>query len=171
MNETQELAVPSIKRNEIVSLIEEMNAEVVNCNKSVQELKATPETLAGTDYKTLKHLEQSLSKDVTNADNARKAFKKKWQEPYDLIEAAYKEAISGLKEVHASYKEERIRRDEEFKQERYDTLLNEYQSLLEGSDLAELEEALPFERILDAKWLNRSTNEIKAINTRFKAQT
>lgn len=165
MNEAQELAVPSIKRNEIVSLIEEMNTEVVNCNKSVQELKATPETLAKTDYKTLKHLEQSLSKDVDSADNARKAFKKKWQEPYNLIEAAYKAAISDLKEVHASYKAERIKRDEKFKQERYNILLNEYKSLLEDSDLTELEEALPFERILDAKWLNRSTKEIKAIDT------
>ena len=165
MNETQELAVPSIKRNEIVSLIEEMNAEVVKCNKLVQKLEVTPEILAGTKYKELKHSEQSLSKDVSSANNARKAFKKKWQEPYNLIEAAYKEAISGLEKAHASYKAERIKRDEEFKQERYDTLLGEYQSLLEGSDLVELEEALPFERILDTKWLNRSTNEIKAIET------
>lgn len=99
MDETlsTELAVPSIKRNEIVSLIEEMNAEVVKCNKLVQKLEVTPEILAGTKYKELKHSEQSLSKDVSSANNARKAFKKKWQEPYNLIEAAYKEAISGLK--------------------------------------------------------------------------
>lgn len=158
-----DLSVVNIDLDEIKGLILGMDGALKKCDETVKELATEEQSLKALDYKTLKHLEQSISADIKAADEARKAFKRKWQEPQKVVEAAFNEAKSACDLVHKAYKDERVRRDEKFKQQRESSLRIEFKALLIDSGLECLLDVLPFERILETKWLNRSTNELKAL--------
>lgn len=161
--EEEVLSIVKIDFDEVKTLIFNMDGALKKCDQTAHELAAEEQSLKQLDYKTLKHLEQSISADIKTADEARKAFKRKWQEPQKAVEAAFNEAKSACDLVHKAYKAERVERDEKFKEQREACLRIEFKALLIDSGLEYLLDVLPFERIIETKWLNRSMNEIKAI--------
>lgn len=161
--EEKVLSIVKIDFDEVKTLIFDMDNALKKCDQTAHELAAEEQSLKELDYKTLKHLEQSISADIKAADESRKAFKRKWQEPQKAVEAAFNEAKSACDLVYKSYKDERVRRDNKYKEQRESCLRIEFKALLIDSGLECLLDVLPFERILETKWLNRSMNEIKAM--------
>lgn len=153
------LAVPQVDTEEIKQLILGMQAEVEKCLASAVECNASDEALGAMPYDDLKRIEQSLSKDVTNAGKARKEFKAHWDAPRKAVEEAFNAAISDLTVLHSRYKAERVARDDKRAKERYALLRDAYLDYAPA-----LAERVEFDQVFDPKWLNggKSWSAVKA---------
>lgn len=85
-------------------------------------------TLADASTDDVKRLSQDLSRHYRDADEARKRFKREWQEPQKAVEAAFKEALAPMKELVDEYKGELDARNAATRQERYELMCEFYEA-------------------------------------------
>ena len=134
-----ELAVVKVDQQKVTDLIIEMDAEIRKCNAVVAEFEGS--TLADASTDDVKRLSQDLSRHYKDADEARKRFKREWQEPQKAVEAAFKDALAPMKELVDAYKGELDERNAQKRQERYELMCEFYES-----DAPALAELVPIER-------------------------
>lgn len=133
-----DLAVVKVDQQKVTDLIIEMDAEIRKCNAVVAEFEGS--TLADASTDDVKRLSQDLSRHYRDADEARKRFKREWQEPQKAVEAAFKEALAPMKELVDEYKGELDARNAATRQERYEDLCAVYeQSAPEIADIIPIE--------------------------------
>lgn len=158
------LSVTSIDLEQVGALIRDMDEAIKKCAATAEELAIDDAALSAMDYKDVKRFEQEISREIKEAEEARKTFKRRWQEPQKAVESAFKAAIEDTTGLHARYKTERTRRDAADAQARYDELDDAYHAFLEDNGLSTLADNVPFERIFDKSWANRSTSAKKALD-------
>ena len=134
-----DLALIEIDTGEVTSLILGMDAEIRKCNAVVAEFAGSTLVDASTD--DVKRLSQDLRRHYRDADEARKRFKREWQEPQKAVEAAFKEALAPMKKLVDVYKGELDARNAQNRQERYGLMCEFYES-----DAPALAELVPIER-------------------------
>lgn len=119
----------------------------------------TPDVVAATDTKTAKSLRASLNAMSTELNDARKAIKREYNKPLAKFEGQIKELDEMIQEpkrlLDATIKE----REEAEKEERRAALEATYEEFAPA-----LVPVVPFERVLDPRWLNKSYGEVKAEN-------
>lgn len=135
------LEIQKVNPQEITDLILAMDAEINRCNETTEELQISDEDLAGYSYDDVKRFASELNGQIKQAEDARKDFKRRWQEPQKAVEAAFKDALASTVELRDRYKAELGKRDDQRRQERYEMLCDFYQQ--EAPKLAEL---VPIER-------------------------
>lgn len=133
------LAVVKVDQQKVTDLIIEMDAEIRKCNAVVAEFEGS--TLADASTDDVKRLSQDLSRHYKDADEARKRFKREWQEPQKAVEAAFKDALAPMKELVDAYKGELDERNAQKRQERYELMCEFYES-----DAPTLAALVPIER-------------------------
>lgn len=133
------LAVVKVDPQKVTDLILGMDAEVRKCNAIVAEFEGS--TLDGAADEDVKRLSQDLSRHYKDADEARKRFKREWQEPQKAVEAAFKDALAPMKELVDAYKGELDARNAAKRQERYELMCEFYEA-----DAPTLAELVPIER-------------------------
>lgn len=133
------LAVVKVDQQKVTDLIIEMDAEIRKCNAVVAEFEGS--TLADASTDDVKRLSQDLSRHYKDADEARKRFKREWQEPQKAVEAAFKDALVPMKELVDAYKGELDERNAQKRQERYELMCEFYES-----DAPTLAALVPIER-------------------------
>lgn len=113
----------------------------------------TPEIVAGMDMKQAKSDRAYLKSMQTELNNARIAIEKEYDKPFKAFKSQVDALISMIKEpwsvLDAGIKEE----ERLFKQSRYDYLEQVYEEFAPA-----LVPVLPFDRIIDKKWLNKGSN-------------
>lgn len=134
-----DLAVVKVDPQKVTDLILGMDAEVRKCNAIVAEFDGS--TLDGAADEDVKRLSQDLSRHYREADEARKRFKREWQEPQKAVEAAFKDALAPMKELVDAYKGELDARNAAKRQERYELMCEFYEA-----DAPTLAELVPIER-------------------------
>ena len=134
-----ELAVVEVDQQKVTDLIIEMDAEIRKCNAVVAEFAGS--TLENAADEDVKRLSQDLSRHYRDADEARKRFKREWQEPQKEVEQAFKEALAPMKELVDAYKGELDARNAQKRQERFELMCEFYES-----DAPALAELVPIER-------------------------
>lgn len=166
----KELAIASVGDDLSVSMqtletdILAINAQIDVAKKTCADLAVDEATLEEMPYKDVKNLEQALSKTISNAEDARKQLKKHWNEPLNIVTAKYNDAMGEVKRLHEQYKQERVGRDEAEKENKRADLEATYLDFIESSGLENLADLLPFDRILEDRWLNKSCKKEKADN-------
>lgn len=135
------LEIQKVNPQEITDLILAMDAEINRCNEATEELQISDEDLAGYGYDDVKRFASELNGQIKQAEDARKDFKRRWQEPQKAVEAAFRDALASTVELRDRYKAELGKRDEQRRQERYELLCEFYEQ--EAPKLAEL---VPIER-------------------------
>jgi hypothetical protein len=133
------LVVVKVDPQKVTDLILGMDAEVRKCNAIVAEFEGS--TLDGAADEDVKRLSQDLSRHYKDADEARKRFKREWQEPQKAVEAAFKDALDPMKELVDAYKGELDARNAAKRQERYELMCEFYEA-----DAPTLAELVPIER-------------------------
>ena len=133
------LAVVKVDTKKMTDLVLDMDAEVRKCNAIVAEFEGS--TLDGAADGDVKRLSQDLSRHYREADEARKRFKREWQEPQKAVEAAFKDAMAPMKELADAYKGELDARNAAKRQERYELMCEFYEA-----DAPTLAELVPIER-------------------------
>lgn len=133
------LAVVKVDQQKVTDLIIEMDAEIRKCNAVVAEFEGS--TLADASTDDVKRLSQDLSRHYKDADEARKRFKREWQEPQKAVEAAFKDVLAPMKELVDAYKGELDERNAQKRQERYELMCEFYES-----DAPTLAALVPIER-------------------------
>lgn len=133
------LAVVKVDQQKVTDLIIEMDAEIRKCNAVVAEFEGSALADASTD--DVKRLSQDLSRHYKDADEARKRFKREWQEPQKAVEAAFKDVLAPMKELVDAYKGELDERNAQKRQERYELMCEFYES-----DAPTLAALVPIER-------------------------
>lgn len=134
-----DLAVVKVDPQKVTDLILGMDAEVRKCNAIVAEFAGS--TLADASTDDVKRLSQDLSRHYKDADEARKRFKREWQEPQKEVERAFKDALAPMKELVDAYKGELDERNAQKRQERYELMCEFYEA-----DAPTLAELVPIER-------------------------
>lgn len=134
-----DIAVVKVDPQKVTDLILGMDAEVKKCNAIVAEFEGS--TLDGAADEDVKRLRQDLSRHYREADEARKRFKREWQEPQKAVEAAFKDAMAPMKELADAYKCELDARNAQKRQERYELMCEFYEA-----DAPTLAELVPIER-------------------------
>lgn len=117
----------SISTDELVQLLEAMDAELGNCAKAVQELDISEKDLRDYPLADVKRLGSDINGCIKAAEDARKEFKRRWQEPQKSIEAAFKAELEQAYALRDRYKGEQAKREAAIRQERYDLLVQHYQ--------------------------------------------
>ena len=92
-------------------------------------------------------------------EDERKRIKREYEKPLKAFEARVKEITGKIDEARDNLKRQVDAADQAFRDNRREILAEEYEGCV--GVLAEL---IPFDAILDDKWLNRSTAETTAIN-------
>lgn len=133
------LAVVKVDQQKVTDLIIEMDAEIRKCNAVVAEFEGSTLEDASTD--DVKRLSKDLNSHYKDADEARKRFKREWQEPQKAVEDAFKTALAPMLELVEVYKGEAAKRDQAMRQERYELLCEFYEQ-----DAPALAELVPIER-------------------------
>ena len=134
-----ELAPLRIDRDKVTDAVLEMESALQKCNAIVAEFEGS--TLDGAADEDVKRLSQDLSRHYREADEARKRFKREWQEPQKAVEAAFKDAMAPMKELADAYKGELDARNAAKRQERYELMCEFYEA-----DAPTLAELVPIER-------------------------
>ena len=130
MTEEKSLALASslsISTDELVALLEAMDAELGNCAKAVEELDISEKDLRDYPLADVKRLGSDINGCIKAAEDARKEFKRRWQEPQKSIEAAFKAELKQAYALRDRYKGEQAKREANIRQERYDLLMQHYQ--------------------------------------------
>lgn len=134
-----------------------IDAKIKKAMEAASDFGIDDEVLSELDYKDAKRCEQELSRVLTEAENERKAFKSSYNKPLSEIERRYKEAVEPAKALHARYKEQRIAREQEEKDAKEASLKEHYEAYA-----GLLAPVVPYEKLHDPKWLNRSVKAADA---------
>ena len=119
----------------------------------------TPETAASMDIKEAKACRADLRAISKRLNDDRKAIKKAYEAPLKEFEAAIKELDALIAEPCRVIDEAIKAREEAEREGRRNALEQVYRDFM-----PELVELVPFDAILDPKWLNKSFGEKKAEN-------
>ncbi len=98
-----------------------------------------------------------LNKDKNAIDTRRKEIKKIYSEPLKAFETRVNQITHKISEARDAIKVQVDQADKAFRDYRYNVLLTEYEGCV--GDVANV---IPFEAVLDTKWLGRSISEKKA---------
>ncbi|MCI8469324.1 MAG: hypothetical protein HFJ75_07575 [Eggerthellaceae bacterium] len=129
-----------------------INDAIAEAAKAAGELEAGDDVISGMALDDVKRGEQALSRCITAAEDARKAFNGDYDTPKKRIASAYQEAMEGVKSLHERYKARRLAAEDEIKAAHYQALEDAYQDFMAGNGLGELAEAVPLERFAERKW-------------------
>jgi hypothetical protein len=168
MTESKDLAVTSdaltgVDLDILEQQLNNINAVIDKALATANEYDVTDEALREMTLKDIKKIEQSgLSALIKEVDAARKEFKTTWQAPLNMVEDRIKDAIEPVKALHAKYKDARTTKEQEAKDERYANLRSYWLDSLAANGAESIADMVSFEQILDNKWLNASTSEVKA---------
>lgn len=92
-------------------------------------------------------------------EDERKRIKREYEKPLKAFEARVKQITGKIDEARGNLKQQVDAADEAFKEQRRAMLAEEYEGCV--GDFATV---VPFAAILEKEWLNRSTQETKAVN-------
>lgn len=112
----------------------------------------TPETAAGMDEKAAKACRADLNRMSRELNDARKAVKKDYEAPLREFEAHVKELDARIRR-YADILGDALKARDAAERARKRAAIEERYVEFAGA----LAQALPFDRVLDPKWLNRST--------------
>lgn len=147
-----ELDVAAIKKD-----ILDMNDKVSGVSKFLADYEITDEALKALASAEIKDHATSLNKYFEGYETARKSLKSHLTEPYKVIESKGKELIKPVVDIRDRYKVAFAEREEEeraLRREGIERTYKDYAPALVG--------VVPFERILNPKWLNKSFGAVKA---------
>lgn len=153
----------SVSTTELTALMEGMDASLQEANSLVEQMHIESRAeLAEVDYRQLKNMVQILSAAYERTEEARKSFKRAWQEPLNRVETAFKNETEAIKSLHELYKAELKSRDDAEREEKRAHLQGVYVDFCEANGFLSLIDNVPFERIIEGeKWLNRSESVTK----------
>lgn len=118
------------------------------------------------DYETIKMgraCMADLNKLKAPIEAERKRVKKIYEAPLKEFESRVKAITSKIDNARAGIKEQVDEADASFKAQRREMLAEEY-----AGCAGPIADVIPFSAILEEKWLNRSTNEVKAVNELYE---
>lgn len=142
--------------------------------RTAAECDADDEALAAMDYEDLKRLGTSLNKAVGACEEARKAFNGDYDTPKKRVKNAYDEEVAPVIALRDRYKAKQAEAEQAIKGARFGAVAAVYADFMEGNGLAELAEAVPFERIAEDRWWNtvaKNWSEKKTANNVVKRAT
>lgn len=113
--------------------------------------------------KAAKNCMAELNKIKEPIEKERKRVKKEYEAPLKAFEERVKNITSYIDNSRDEIKEQVDEANNLFKAWRREILENEYQECAGA-----IANVIPFSALLDPKWLNRSTNEVTAINELYK---
>lgn len=119
----------------------------------------TPETAAGMDEKAAKACRAELNRMSRELNDARKAVKREYEAPLREFEAHVKELDARIRS-YADILGDALKARDAAERARKRAAIEERYAEFAGS----LAQALPFDRVLDPKWLNRSTSFKRAVD-------
>lgn len=119
----------------------------------------TPETAAGMDEKAAKACRAELNRMSRELNDARKAVKKDYEAPLREFEAHVKELDARIRRYADILGDALMARDAAERARKRAAIEERYVEFAGA-----LAQALPFDRVLDPKWLNRSTSFKKAVD-------
>lgn len=111
----------------------------------------------GEQVKLARGIMADLNKDKNAIDTRRKEIKKLYSEPLKAFEARVNQITFKINEAREAIKVQVDEADKAFRDHRYNVLLAEYEGCV-----GKVANVIPFEAVLDSKWLNRSVSESKA---------
>lgn len=121
----------------------------------------TPEDIAAMSRKEARDSAQAANRDLKAIGEARKNLKAEWSAPITKLEGKLKTAIKPLEDIQAAYKARQMQAEDEEKAAKAQELREYYEDLapflalpLEGQNKA----LVPYERIADPKWGNRTAS-------------
>lgn len=110
----------------------------------------------------LKNCRADVNRIIKDVEDARKAIKKQVNEPYSAFEQKVKELLAPAQEYADRLGGAVTVRDKEAKRLKREGLERSYLDFLSDNNLGELAGLIPYERIADERWLNKSFNAVKA---------
>lgn len=119
----------------------------------------TPETAAGMDEKAAKACRAELNRMSRELNDARKAIKRDYEAPLREFEAHVKELDARIRR-YADILGDALKARDAAERARKRAAIEERYAEFAGA----LAQALPFDRVLDPKWLNRSTSFKRAVD-------
>lgn len=119
----------------------------------------TPETAADMDEKAAKACRVELNRMSRELNDARKAVKREYEAPLKEFEAHVKELDARIRS-YADILGDALKARDAAERARKRAAIEERYAEFAGA----LAQALPFDRVLDPKWLNRSTSFKKAVD-------
>lgn len=149
-------------------LLDDMDAALTAAKKTGEELAATPEQLKGMELPDIRRFRAEINRARKECNEARLTAKRTWQAPWQTIEQAFNRELTSLDSLSEIYGSEVKRRDFEFKANRRACLEERYRLILGDNGLGVIHDALPLDRILDPRWLNRSCPLPKADEELFQ---
>lgn len=139
-----------------------INADFTSAKDKLRELiepydGLTADVVASMNMKDAKKCRSELKKIQKELNDARIAFQKVYNQPFEEFKAQVDELINMAKEPWALLDAGIKEAEENAKRERYETLMQTYEDFCPL-----LVPLVPFDRLLDNSWLNASTSEKKA---------
>ena len=166
-----EATLATIDQSEVVALITSMDSALAECRKACEELRIDEAGLEALDDSEVKRFAAETNKAIKAANQRRIEFKKRWAEPVKRIEELFNAELRDINDLHDLYKGEADRRTAEFKANLRADLKAAYSEFLEANGISNLEQNVPFERIEDPQWLNKSYGAKKAENELIEVVT
>lgn len=148
-----------------------INDAIGEAQRTATECDADDEALAAMDYEDLKRLGTSLNKAVGACEEARKAFNGDYDTPKKRVKIAYDDEMAPVIALRDRYKAKQAEAEQAIKDARFGAMAAVYADFMEGNGLAELAEAVPFERIAEDRWWNtvaKNWSEAKTANNVVK---
>lgn len=122
----------------------------------------TESDVAGMDYADAKARRADLNRILKDVEAVRKAIKRQYNEPLAEFESRIREIELQITQPRDLIDGLVKRADEGDKRKRYDDLQRHFYEFLADNGLDVLADSISFDSLLDMKWLNRTTNEVKA---------
>ena len=122
----------------------------------------TEADVAGMDYADAKARRADLNRILKDVEAVRKAVKRQYNEPLAEFESRIREIELQITQPRDLIDGLVKKADEGDKRRRYDDLQRHFYEFLADNGLDVLANSISFDSLLDMKWLNRTTNEVKA---------
>lgn len=135
----------------------EMNAGLERAKGLVDIYDVSDEVLDGMELRDVKEGMADLNASIKVAEDMRKAFKRHMQEPVERVEALYREHIAPVMTLRDRYKGAKARIEDAERQQRREDLRAAYEEYAPA-----LVDMVPFDRLLEPQWLNKSFGAKKA---------
>lgn len=135
----------------------EMNAGLERAKGLVDIYDVPDEVLDGMELRDVKEGMADLNAAIKVAEDMRKAFKRHMQEPVERVEALYREHIAPVMSLRDRYKGAKVRIEDAERQQRREDLRAAYEEYAPA-----LVDMVPFDRLLEPQWLNKSFGAKKA---------